>query len=117
MLWCRWAYQHVPDMAIARELKNAESKMAQWGPKQIDAMFERTKRYFGIFQIELKAVAIVDNLLTEEMGQYGGQADSYAFPNFSAMTDSSHVKLPDPVRSGSLRHGHQPLLHHFHHGW
>jgi hypothetical protein len=100
---------------MARERKNAEAKVGQFGPKQIDSFFERTRRYFGIFQTELKAVAIVDNLLTEEMGQYGGQANRYAC--VAGCCADLYFELSGAVRSGSLRDRHQPLLHHLHHGW
>jgi hypothetical protein len=81
---------------MAREKKNADAKVAQFGPKQIDSFFERTRRYFGIFQTELKAVAIVDNLLTEEMGQYGGQANRYLVQCVPVLTCVPATWCPSP---------------------
>ena len=100
-----WAYAHVPDQAIARDLEKSSKLLAQWGSRAIDSFFARTKRYFGIFQAEEKAHIIIENLLKEEMGEYGGEADSYLVP-FALI---HYVTVINPLFTEFMRGGERAV--------
>lgn len=76
------AIVHSPDAAYQKE---KDALQANWGSRNIEMFFERTKRFWGCLQRDEHAVQNIQYFVEEDIFKFQGSVDSVLIPPVIAM--------------------------------